>query len=386
MLRTVKFAFTFVLALVTLLPFATLSAKEKDPVILTSFTTSTTLTINGTDLGHDKARVLLGAFGPLTVVTQSPSQIVVMLPPALLPGNYVLNLQIGENVDESSVTVGAVGPQGPVGLAGATGATGPQGQIGITGAVGPQGPKGDTGPQGLKGDVGAAGPQGLTGAAGQTGAIGPQGPVGATGATGTTGPQGLSGPSGAVGPQGLKGDRGDTGPQGLPGPQGDVGPAGAQGLTGVAGSTGASGPKGDTGPKGDSGPAGPAGTGSVTLATPIFTVNQACANGGVLTLMGTCSYTVPATVTGETATGCPAPGATNLITLTYTTPASCAAQCAGTPAPRSACVSQSQVCPSACTSFFSRDCLRAAPTCTGTGTVNDLACNCDNVSLGHLVN
>ena len=54
MFRTSKFAFTFVLALVTLLPFTTLSAKEKDPVILTSFTTETTLTINGT---HGKSRV-----------------------------------------------------------------------------------------------------------------------------------------------------------------------------------------------------------------------------------------------------------------------------------------------------------------------------------------
>jgi len=318
MLRPIKFALTFVLALATLLPCAMLSAKE--PVILTSFTTETTLTINGTDLANDKIRVLLGAFGPLTIVMQSPTQIVAMLPPALLPGNYVLNLRIGEAVDEASVTVGAVGPQGPVGPTGATGAVGPQGQIGITGAVGPQG---------------------------------------------------------------LKGDKGDTGPQGL---QGNVGAAGAQGLMGDAGPAGAPGLKGDKGDTGPIGPAGPAGSGSVTLATPIFTVNHACAGGGVLTLMGTCSYTLAATVTGGTETGCPAAGATNLITLTYTTPASCAAQCAGTPTPRNACVSQSQVCPGVCTSFYTRDCLRAQPTCTGTGTVNDLACNCDNVSLGHLVN
>ncbi len=383
MFRTFKFAFTFVLALVTLLPFATLSAKEKDPVILTSFTTETTLTINGINLAHGKARVLLGAFGPLTVVTQSPTQIVAMLPPALFPGNYVLNLQIGEEVDESSVTIGAIGPQGPVGPSGAIGATGPQGQTGPTGAVGAQGPKGDTGPQGMKGEVGAVGPQGLKGNVGQTGAIGPQGQVGATGAMGATGPQGQTGLTGAVGSQGLKGDKGDTGPQGLPGPQGVVGAAGAQGLMGLVGPAGTPGLKGD---KGDTGPAGPAGTASVTLATPIFTVNQACPNGGVLTLMGTCSYTVPATVTAETGTGCPAPGAINVLTLTYSTTASCAAQCAGTPSPRTACVSQNYVCPAVCTGFYSRDCLRAAPTCIGTGTVNDLACNCDNVSLGHLVN
>ena len=237
-------------------------------------------------------------------------------------------MQIGDDVDEANLTVGAIGPQGP---------------------------------------VGATGAQGLTGAIGTTGA---QGVVGATGAVGA---QGLPG---------LKGDTGAQGSQALPGPQGAQGDAGIAGASGLKGDRG---DRGDTGPKGDTGPAGPAGSSNLTLATPIFTVNPVCAGGGVITLMGTCSYTLAATVTGLPGTGCTVPGAINLITLTYTTPASCAAQCAGTLAPRSACVSQSQVCPGVCTSFYTRDCLIAQPACTGTGTVNDLACNCDNVELGNLV-
>jgi len=76
-----------VFALATLVPSATVSAKDKDPVILAAFVTDTTLTINGTNLALGKVRVSVGAFGPLTVMTQSPTQIVATLPPALPPGN-----------------------------------------------------------------------------------------------------------------------------------------------------------------------------------------------------------------------------------------------------------------------------------------------------------
>ena len=257
MFRAIKFAISFVLVLVTLLPFATLSAKENEneklPVILNSSTTATTLTINGSNLAPGTAQVLLGAFGPLTVVSQSSTQIIVMLPPALHPGDYVLNLQIGERVDESNVTVGAVGPQGLAGPAGLAGATGPQGQIGITGAVGLQGPKGDkgdTGPQGLVGPIGAMGtngPQGLQGTTGPKGDTGAMGPQGATGPKGDTGPQGVVGPAGAMGTTGPQGLQGTPGPQGAPGSKGD---------------TGSAGPQGAPGPKGDTGPQGPAGSNS----------------------------------------------------------------------------------------------------------------------------
>ena len=235
MYRALKVVFNLVVAffLVSAIPFATSQAQagqsengnegeHRPPVILSSFTTATTLTINGINFGSGAAKVLLGAFGPLTVMAQSPTQIITSLPSGLLAGNYVLNLQIGEKVDESNVTFGAVGPtgpigptglQGPIGLAGAAGLIGPQGPIGPKGVSGTQGP---TGAQGVKGDagpIGPLGPQGTKGDLGSTGLQGAQGPQGLS-LTGAQGPIGLTGPTGltgAQGPQGVQGPKGNTG-------------------------------------------------------------------------------------------------------------------------------------------------------------------------------
>jgi hypothetical protein len=184
------------------------------------------------------------------------------------------------NENNTAVTVGIVGPQGPAGADGATGATGPQGPAGAdgaTGATGPQGPAGadgaagatgaigPQGPAGADGATGATGPQGPAGADGATGAIGPQGPAGADGATGATGPQGPIGPkgtdgaTGATGPQGPQGPAGADGATGATGPQGDAGPQGPTGATGADGATGPAGPTGAQGPVGPQGPAGPTG-------------------------------------------------------------------------------------------------------------------------------
>ncbi|WP_405226768.1 hypothetical protein [Dokdonia sp. Asnod1-B02] len=190
------------------------------------------------------------------------------------------------NENNTAVTVGIVGPQGPAGADGATGATGPQGPAGAdgaTGATGPQGPAGTdgaTGPQGpagADGATGATGPQGPAGADGATGATGPQGPAGADGATGAIGPQGpagadgatgATGPQGPIGPKGADGATGATGPQGpagadgaigATGPQGDAGPQGPTGAAGADGATGPTGPTGAQGPVGPQGPAGPTG-------------------------------------------------------------------------------------------------------------------------------
>ncbi len=181
------------------------------------------------------------------------------------------------NENNTAVTVGIVGPQGPAGADGATGATGPQGPAGAdgaTGATGPQGPAGAdgatgaTGPQGpagADGATGATGPQGpagADGATGATGAIGPQGPAGADGATGATGPQGPIGPKGtdgATGATGPQGPAGADGATGATGPQGDAGPQGPTGATGADGATGPAGPTGAQGPVGPQGPAGPTG-------------------------------------------------------------------------------------------------------------------------------
>ena len=203
------------------------SAFADGPVILYTNTTHTTLTINGSSLCCKTPNVFLGALGPLVVTQQTPTQIVANLPPALLPGDYVLTLSLGKGNDDgngnsadSVVTIGAQGSTGP------TGATGPQGSPGQTGLRGP------------------------TGATGANGAAGPTGANGAAGAIGPTGPQGNVGPAGATGSQGQSGS---------PGATGSIGATGAQGIQGIAGPTGAMGPtgaQGSQGPKGDAGGAG----------------------------------------------------------------------------------------------------------------------------------
>jgi hypothetical protein len=150
-----------------------------------------TIVISGSRLADGSATVTLGGFPALSVVTQTPTQVVALLPASVTPpGNYLVTVslvspgprgptQVG--YDEAWVTVGATGPAGPPGPTGATGATGPQGPIGLTG---PQGP------QGIPGPTGATGPQGPQGV---TGAIGPSGAPGATGAKGDAGPPGTTG-------------------------------------------------------------------------------------------------------------------------------------------------------------------------------------------------
>jgi hypothetical protein len=73
------------------------------------------------------------------------------------------------------------------------------------------------------------------------GIIGPTGPIGATGPTGPAGSTGPTGPAGATGPTGPQGTQGDVGPTGATGPAGATGPIGATGSTGPTGSTGATG-------------------------------------------------------------------------------------------------------------------------------------------------
>jgi len=87
-----------------------------------------------------------------------------------LEGDFLLKVKTGPSVPQTqtyALTIGAVGPRGPVG---SQGPAGPQGSIG---PPGPQGLKGDTGPQGLEGPPG---PQGPIGPIGQAGPRGPQGP------------------------------------------------------------------------------------------------------------------------------------------------------------------------------------------------------------------
>lgn len=166
-------------------------AADANPVVTSADVEGTNLVIEGTGFGMGKPpKVTLGGIG-LAVSLYTTTNIVATVPPGTDPATYSLlvttyragNDQSG-TLNDFSVTVGAVGAQGPKGD---TGAQGPKGDTGATGATGAQGPKGDTGaqgPQGAKGDTGATGPQGP---------IGPTGPQGATGDTGATGPQGPQG-------------------------------------------------------------------------------------------------------------------------------------------------------------------------------------------------
>jgi hypothetical protein len=178
MFRCRKLGVAAAFALSAVSPFAVPSANAAPPVIISAIPdfVHNQLTINGTDLCCKAASVLLGANGPLTVVTQTATQLVVNLPMSPLPaGNYTLSVQIGNGngtSDESVVTIGAAGP---------------------TGAAGPAGPAGPIGPIGA---AGAAGAQGLTGA---TGPIGPAGATGKTGATGATGAAGAGLNTGSIG-------------------------------------------------------------------------------------------------------------------------------------------------------------------------------------------
>jgi len=148
-------------------PFAIQSADAAKPTIFSSSATSTQLTINGNGLAPGTASVLLGLYGPLTVNSQSATQLVVTLPSGLTAGDYVLSVKIGKgkgdddgNMDESVVTIGAVGPQGPTGPMGAQGIAGPSGAPGLQGPAGPVGASGPPGPQGSPGPQGPAGTPG----------------------------------------------------------------------------------------------------------------------------------------------------------------------------------------------------------------------------------
>lgn len=188
------------------------------------------LTIRGVNFGETPAHVFCETW-MMTVLSWTPSEIVVSLPAALADGSYLLTVVTGKgpvdrdvfNFTLATVAETALGPQGPQGPAGEVGPQGPQGEPGPTGPPGPAGPQGEVGPEG------PAGPQGAKGDTGATGAAGAQGPQGETGPVGPQGPAGPQGPQGAPGDQGsqgLQGPQGFQGPQGLQGPQGDPGVSG----------------------------------------------------------------------------------------------------------------------------------------------------------------
>ena len=110
------------------------------------------LTLQGVNFPADVVVVLNGE--PLTVTSVGATSIVATLPSVIVatPGTYALTLEKPRNtvLSRFDVTIGAVGAQGPQGVAGAQG---PAGQEGAVGPMGPAGPTGATGPQGPAGST-----------------------------------------------------------------------------------------------------------------------------------------------------------------------------------------------------------------------------------------
>jgi hypothetical protein len=98
------------------------------------------ITIAGSNFGTPEPYVTLDGHAA-TVVTHTPTTVVVDIPSNLAPGAYLLTLKnmSDDLVGSFVVTLGNVGPQG---------AQGPQGPQGAQGAQGPQGPQGQQGPPG----------------------------------------------------------------------------------------------------------------------------------------------------------------------------------------------------------------------------------------------
>ena len=182
-----------------------LAGSSRQPAIIEARADGSVLRILGFNLGGGKPSVTLGTL-TLTVVSATATQIDALIPATVVPGSYLLAVDLSKSKDRDNdrhdgdgmydefwVTIGAAGP------AGKDGAAGPQGPAGSAGATGPQGLIGIQGLQGPPGAPGAPGPAGQAGAAGKDGAIGPQGPIGPAGPQGSQGPVGPQGPAGAGG-------------------------------------------------------------------------------------------------------------------------------------------------------------------------------------------
>ncbi len=106
------------------------------------------ISIHGDNFGTSPLVTLgddFGMFTTLTVTLATDMLIDAELPPAIVPGSYMLIVQAGAaatNTGILDVTIGTVGPQGPIG---------PEGPEGLEGRIGPEGPQGPQGPIGFPG-------------------------------------------------------------------------------------------------------------------------------------------------------------------------------------------------------------------------------------------
>ncbi len=209
--------------LVFSLPALAKKASSKHPLITEVYVGDEEILITGSNFANPD--VILGDALFLTV-NSSASTWIRAQTPDIEDGDYKLIVsqgKRGKHIDEYDLTIGAVGPRGPQGIAGESG---PQGEAG---EVGGQGPQGEVGPQGEQGDTGAIGPQSAAGLAGPQGSTGSAGPQGSTGSAGPQGSTGSAGPQGSTGSAGPQGSTGSAGPQGSTGSTGPQGPAGSDG-------------------------------------------------------------------------------------------------------------------------------------------------------------
>ena len=236
-----------------------LAGPDKQLVVLSAAVNrpAETLTLKGQNFGSTAPAVYCESM-PMTVISASDTQLVVMFPAAIPDGTYLVTVARGNGKPDVGVfyataqtIVTVEGHDGPTGVTGSRGEMGPQGPPGPAGPVGPAGP---------------AGPAGVAGPTGDLGPVGPQGPGGATG------PQGPKGDAGAQGIQGAAGPAGPGGPAGNPGPQG---PAGPQGASGAIGPMGPGGPIGPPGPMGLPGPSGVSGYEYIVVPNTPFNANPA---------------------------------------------------------------------------------------------------------------
>jgi hypothetical protein len=134
---------------------------QKAPVIDSDVVNcaANTLTITGSGFSTGPA-VTVGTVA-LTTSSSSSTQIIATFPASSPPcqftaGDYLLQVTpaAGGPSTQSTVTMGAIGPQGPPGPAGPQGGAGPQGPLGPAGPEGPQGPQGPIGLEGPQGPPG----------------------------------------------------------------------------------------------------------------------------------------------------------------------------------------------------------------------------------------
>src|SRR5215510_11733265 len=123
-------------------PAAGRAVDRDDPVILKAQADvpPTQLTIEGVNFGNSTPTVTFNG-QPVSVLSHTPTKVVVALPAGTQPGSYELRLTPDGNGNDKAkkdtatfdVTIGGAGPQGPPGPPGARGDTGEQGPRGFKG-------------------------------------------------------------------------------------------------------------------------------------------------------------------------------------------------------------------------------------------------------------